>query len=230
MSEVYFYHYTTREAAWDILREGEILPSVAANGDAVHGDGVYLTTLDPREGETTIKNNNWNGAAEKKTEVYFEILISYDKVSMANDKRDIQVHNGPLKLFDYKWNLKNWDGQLLVTQYFMVTSNGRAREKCVGCMGRYTLVRNIVMMHSGREDRTPVYQKDERHFLYLGSEGEWCVSDTVGDDRVYLSQKKDGVGFSTLPSKTLPWRYSGNDGSGTWKEDDNTLKVFPCYR
>ena len=88
MSEVYFYHYTNRDAAWDILREGEILPSVAANGDALHGDGVYLTTLDPSQGEVTIKNNNWDGLAavfEKKTEVYFEIMIPYDKVCTAND-------------------------------------------------------------------------------------------------------------------------------------------------
>ena len=48
MTEVYFYHYTTEDAARRIVREGEIFPSVAAGGDAVHGEGVYLTTLDPR--------------------------------------------------------------------------------------------------------------------------------------------------------------------------------------
>ena len=71
-------------------------------------------------------------------------------------------------------------------------------------MGRYTLVRNIVMKDSGKEDRTPVYKKDERHFLYLDTEGEWCVGDTVGDKRCFLFQEKDGIGFSLLPSKTLP--------------------------
>jgi len=236
MSEVYSYHYTNQVAAWYILRKGEILPSDAANGDAVHGDGVYLTTLDPRQGESTIKNNNWDGAAagaEKKTEVYFEIMIPYHKVSTADDKRDIKVHKGPLTLVDYKWNLKNWDGDLLVTQYFMVTSDGRATEKLGGCMGRYTLVQNIVMNHSGRNVTTPVFKKDERHFLYLCCTGKWCVSDTVGKKSCFLVQKKDdGVGFPLLPSKTLPWSYSSSstDGSCRWLEDDNTLKVFPCYR
>jgi len=235
MSEIYFYHYTTRDAAWHILREGEITPSHAAHGDAVHGDGVYLTTLDPRKGEDTIKNNNWDGAAagaEKKIEVYFEILIPHDKVSMANDMRDIQVYKKPLKLNDFKWNLKTWDGDLLVTQYFMVTSKGKAREENGHCMGRYTLVRNIVMHHSGRKEMTPVYKKDESHFLYLNSGGQWCVGDTVGKLESQLVQTFDG--FSLLPSKTSPWNYasaiSSNVESFDWMDDDRTLKVFPCYR
>ena len=90
------------------------------------------------------------------------------------------------------------------------------------------------MKDSGKEDRTPVYKKDERHFLYLDTEGEWCVGDTVGDKRCFLFQEKDGIGFSLLPSKTLPWKYasvsSSNVGGWDWMDDDNTLKVFPCYR
>jgi len=39
------------------------------------------------------------------------------------------VHEGVLKLRDYKWNLKNWDRVLLATQYFRVSSSGGAREK-----------------------------------------------------------------------------------------------------
>ena len=233
MTEVYFYHYTTQAAARNIVRAGQILPSVAAAGDAAQGEGVYLTTLDPRQGETTIKNNNWDGAAAgagKKIEVYFEILMPYNKVTMDNDKRVILVHKGPLKLIDYKWNMKNWDGDLLVTQYFMVTSDGKAKDSWGAFMGRYTLVRNTVMIHR-KEERTPVYEKDYEHFLYLSSSGRWCVSNTVGEKSCSLVQKLDGIGFSVLPSKTLPWRYSsGNvDGSCSWMDDDNTLKVFPCY-
>merc|ERR1712179_826947 len=138
----------------------------------------------------------------------------------------------PMTGGNYKWNLKNWDGELLVTQYFMVTSNGRAKENCMCCMGRYSLVKNIVMIYNEIEETTPVYKKDERHFLYLSSAGVWAVSDTVGKRKGHLAQKVDRVGFSILPSKTLPWRYSGtdNDGGARLKEDDNTLKVFPCYR
>ena len=229
MTEVYVYHYTTQAAARSIVRAGKILPSVAAAGDVAHGEGVYLTTLDPRQGETTIKNNNWDGAAagaEKKIEVYFEILMPYNKVTMANDKRVILVHKGPLKLIDYKWNLKNWEGDLLITQYFMITSDGKAKETHGDCMGRYKLVKDIVMIHR-KEERTPVFKKDKDHILYLGSTGAWCVSNTVGEKGCFLFQKKEGVGFSVLPSKTLPWRYS--DKTGSWMDDDNTLKAFPCY-
>ena len=133
---------------------------------------------------------------------------------------------GPLKLIDYKWNLKNWEGDLLVTQYFMVTSDGNAKKSSGRCMGRYTLVRDIVIVHRN-EERTPVFKKDEGHFLYLNIFGKWCVSNTVGEKNCYLVQKKaDGDGFSVLPSWTLPWKYFSGGG---WKEDDNTLKVFPCY-
>ena len=83
-------------------------------------------------------------------------------------------------------------------------------------------------MQSG-EETTPVFKKDERHFLYMNYLGQWCVSNTVGSKCCDLYQGgKDGAGFSFLPSKTLHWSY-GN-GAGSWMDDDNTLKVFPCYR
>ena len=59
--EEFFYHYTTKEFAVDIFLAGRILPSISIKGDAVHGDGVYLTTLEPRLGMITVQNNNWNG-------------------------------------------------------------------------------------------------------------------------------------------------------------------------
>ena len=67
------------------------------------------------------------------------------KMKRAIDKRDIQVHSGVLQLDDYKWSLKNWDGELLATQDFMVSSQGEAAKKQSIAMGRYTLVRSIVM-------------------------------------------------------------------------------------
>ena len=74
--------------------------------------------------QAIIKYNNWGGAsaeAEKKWEVYFEILMPPCKVSVADEKRDLYVLRGPLQLIDEKWNLKTWNGDLLATQYFMVT-------------------------------------------------------------------------------------------------------------
>ena len=40
MTEEYFYHYTSETAAKDIIISGIIFPSLVANGDAAHGDGV----------------------------------------------------------------------------------------------------------------------------------------------------------------------------------------------
>ena len=66
MTDEYFYHYTDKDAARDIFTSGKILPSLAANGNAVHGDGVFLTTLDPSLGKEIVENNNWDGLAESK--------------------------------------------------------------------------------------------------------------------------------------------------------------------
>merc|ERR1712179_642255 len=183
----------SRKAAYGIVRQGRINPSVAAIRDSIHGDGVYLTTLDPRLGEATIKNNNWDGlaaGADKKIEVYFEIMMPLDKVSMADDKRDIQVHKGPVQLINYKWSLKNWNGDILVTQYYMVLSEGKAREVQSKSMGRYTLLRDNVIIQSGTDKRFFVYKKDDgERFIYLNNcSGNWCVSNTVGETICSLSQ------------------------------------------
>ena len=63
-----------------LLLSGKILPSRAANGDAAHGDGVYLTTLEPRLGRDTVQNNNWSGNRDKKMEAYVEIFLPSSKV------------------------------------------------------------------------------------------------------------------------------------------------------
>jgi hypothetical protein len=92
MTEEYFYHYTntSEAAAKDIVISGIISPSLAANGDAAHGDGVYLTTLDPRLGRETIKNNNWDGSVrgnDKNMDSYFEIFMASDNVMRAKRRR-----------------------------------------------------------------------------------------------------------------------------------------------
>ena len=119
MTEEYFYHYTDAEGATAIFLSGKILPSLAANGDAVHGDGVYLTTLDKSLGKDAVGQNNWNGVARKsdqKMTWFFEILLPSIKVRSAKAKRDIQVFSGELHLSDYKWTLNNWEGVILATQ------------------------------------------------------------------------------------------------------------------
>jgi len=105
----YFYHYTSLESARKIRKAGKILPSLGGNADAAYGTGVYLTTMGPECGIETIKENNWDGTsfARDKMEAFFEILMPSTKAVRAKDeKRDIWVHKGVLKLGDYKWK---WD-------------------------------------------------------------------------------------------------------------------------
>ena len=147
MSDEYFYHYTNSRNANIIFLSGKILPSLASNGVAVHGDGVYLTTFEPRLGRDTIAKNNWDGmtrSQDEKMECYFEILLPSIKVKRARERRDIEVYSGELVLANYKWNLKSWIGELLATQYFMVRSDGEAGNRNSLLMGRYTLCGNIV--------------------------------------------------------------------------------------
>ena len=78
---------------------------------------------------------------------------------------------GDLKLADYSWSLKSWEGDLLATQYYMITSRGQAATKQRPTMGRYTICQNIVT-----PGRTPVYKHDRGNlYLYLNEFGEWSV-------------------------------------------------------
>eukprot|EP00092_Neocalanus_flemingeri_P064366 GFUD01078107.1.p2 GENE.GFUD01078107.1~~GFUD01078107.1.p2 ORF type:complete len:156 (-),score=23.60 GFUD01078107.1:220-687(-) len=82
MSEEFFYHYTTMAGAQAIFLSGKLCPSLAVNGTAVHGDGVYLTMLDPRLGREQVGRNNWDGITrrqDQKMESYFEILLPSKK-------------------------------------------------------------------------------------------------------------------------------------------------------
>ena len=64
MTEEFFYHYTTKEAAKLIIFDGKILPSLNTNRDARYGEGVYLTTLEPGYGEAATKSSNWAGGGQ----------------------------------------------------------------------------------------------------------------------------------------------------------------------
>eukprot|EP00092_Neocalanus_flemingeri_P056645 GFUD01067174.1.p1 GENE.GFUD01067174.1~~GFUD01067174.1.p1 ORF type:complete len:194 (-),score=25.74 GFUD01067174.1:46-627(-) len=129
MSEELFYHYSTMAGAKAIFLSGKLHPNLAVNGPAVHGDGVYLTTMDPKRGREQVGRNNWDGITrrqDQKMESYFEILLPSKKVKRAKERRNIQVHTGVLHLASYKWSLRAWNGDLLATQYFMVSSDGFA--------------------------------------------------------------------------------------------------------
>jgi len=220
MTEEFFYHYTDAQSAQEIFLSGTIEPSAISRGNAVHGTGVYLTTLDTSHGREVIANNNWGGVVTgqrdqvERTECYFEILLP------SNEGRDIQIYNGELVLENYKWNLRSWDGELLATQYFMVRSEGGAAQKYSYLMGRYTICENIVT-----HDDNPVYKKEGEHvdvFLYTDYNGDWRVGTVVGTTRCNLQQSSD---FSPSPNRTKMWQYAAN---GRFI-DDPTLKVYACY-
>ena len=102
MSEEFFYHYTNTRNATPIILSGKILP----NGDAVHGEGFYLTTSVPCLVCQTVINNNWDGSGTARRQndekdSYFEILMPSSRVRRAHEQRDIQVHTGELVLADY---------------------------------------------------------------------------------------------------------------------------------
>ena len=235
MSEEYFYHYTNSSSAKAIFLSGKILPSCRANGDAVHGDGVYLTTLDPSLGKETVGKNNWDGVVRHRgtmMECYFEILIPSCRVKRAKEKRDIQVFAGELYLDEYMWSLKNWEGDLLATQYFMIRSDGEAAEKQSDTMGRYTLCENIATTNDH-----PVYKHEQDDlYLYTAMDGNWIVGPIPGGHRAFLVQRSR---HSPSPHKTISWKYydpdydasdsdSDTDPDNAWILDE-TLKVYPCY-
>jgi len=221
MPEEYFYHYTNYDCAKNIFLNGKILPSRRINNDAVHGEGVYLTTLDPRNGKDVVGKNNWDGIArnnDHKMECYFEILIPSSKVTRAKERRDIQVFQGELVLSDYVWSLKNWEGDLLATEHFTVRSEGKAAEKYPCIMGRYTLCKWVVM-----PDDTPVYKHDDRALFLYKMNTLWHVGPVAGDKAAYLLQQS---GDSPSPKKTIPWMFTSINKD--WKIDE-TLRVDPIY-
>merc|ERR1712059_64913 len=143
----------------------------------------------------------------------------------AKESRDIQIYSRDLYLADYKWSLKMFDGrlggELVATQYFMVSSQGQAAVIHRESMGRYTLSQNHIS-----QDDTPVYEHDENNkYLYRNKYGEWCVGVTVGHTSVHLNQPSEN---SLSPSKIKPWLYAdGGDGGDGGFQEDKTLKVFP---
>ena len=65
----YLFHYTAREKAKDIIDMGFLKPSIRRDtGDAVAGDGCYFTSMPPWAKAKDIINNNYDGAAGRRTD------------------------------------------------------------------------------------------------------------------------------------------------------------------
>ena len=55
-----FYHYTDEKGAKGITESGVIKQSKGERGDALFGDGTYLTRVPPTESKCDIVANNWD--------------------------------------------------------------------------------------------------------------------------------------------------------------------------
>ena len=72
----FLYHYTNESGKNGILTNGLIQASQSKEGDAVLGEGVYLTELGPEHGKATILRNNYgkHSLTKGKADYYFEFI------------------------------------------------------------------------------------------------------------------------------------------------------------
>ncbi|OWF41397.1 uncharacterized protein LOC110462551 [Mizuhopecten yessoensis] len=123
-----YFHHTSVERAEAIMQDGVIRQSTGGGGDAVYGNGTYLTRLGPKRSAGEIARNNWDGLSGNHWE-YMEgsgrtdaaIAIEMPaheagKVERLPERRDIHLYPGDLKLYN-----KNH-------RVYIRDQNGKARE------------------------------------------------------------------------------------------------------
>eukprot|EP00745_Piridium_sociabile_P010093 TRINITY_DN17038_c1_g1_i3.p1 TRINITY_DN17038_c1_g1~~TRINITY_DN17038_c1_g1_i3.p1 ORF type:complete len:113 (+),score=16.46 TRINITY_DN17038_c1_g1_i3:282-620(+) len=99
------YHYTDQRGKEAIERTGRIEPS----RDGAYGPGVYFTSMPPTEGRKAVSKNNWDGGwnareSRGRADHAIEVAIPTSKLrDPGSGKRDVLVHDGPVRLGDYKW-------------------------------------------------------------------------------------------------------------------------------
>ncbi|VDI10717.1 Hypothetical predicted protein, partial [Mytilus galloprovincialis] len=74
-----YYHHTDKASLGKILESGKILKSEEKNGDAVGGDGTYLTKMGPSYSRTKIAKNNYDG----RTARFYEDKVDSGKTDVA---------------------------------------------------------------------------------------------------------------------------------------------------
>ena len=101
------YHYSDKDGYNAILKEKNILKSEYFKGDAIFGEGVYLTSLSPEghDKEEILKNNygRVTSSVENKADYVFEFEIPMSKVTKAtNTERDVFLYpDKDLKFSDH---------------------------------------------------------------------------------------------------------------------------------
>jgi hypothetical protein len=73
-------------------------------------------------------------------------------------------------------------------------------------MGRYTLVKNMVMFGG-----IPVYKQDVGDAMYRDEGGSWCVGDVAGDTMCYLRKPTEMEVFPSphMDIQNREWRTVG---------------------
>ena len=82
-----YYHHTDPNSAVKIMESQKIRQSKVKHGDAVKGDGAYLTKLGPSNSKHEVAKNNFDGYTnqwqgkmkEGKTDVVFEMKLPKKK-------------------------------------------------------------------------------------------------------------------------------------------------------
>ena len=73
------YHYTDTTSAKKILGSGVLKPSLREKGDALHGDGVYFTSLPQTTGYKELHENNYDGSRKRRGQEAF-VTVDRNKV------------------------------------------------------------------------------------------------------------------------------------------------------
>jgi hypothetical protein len=91
-----------------IIASGEIRQSEVKHGDAVMGNGTYLTQLDPSISKQEVAKNNYDGDTNywksqikaDKTEAVIEVKFRKDEVQNYSSElqRDVHVHPGSISM------------------------------------------------------------------------------------------------------------------------------------
>lgn len=92
------YHYTDKQGKNAILQSRYIKMSDDRAGDAILGDGVYLTSMSPFDhSRESIVMNNWlDPSKTAKTEYVFEVKVSPSNLQK-NEAGDRDIYVFPLE-------------------------------------------------------------------------------------------------------------------------------------
>lgn len=107
-----YYHHTDKYSAGKIIQSQQIRQSEVKHGDAVKGDGAYLTQLGPSNSKHAVAKNNFDGYTnqwqgkmqEGKTDVVFEMKLPKERVQDHSYElnRDVHLHPGNIHFSEVK--------------------------------------------------------------------------------------------------------------------------------